>query len=94
MAFGELLCLLTKWNLEGFAIPDIKHATFIQYISNFIYPISEMNSIIFYSVKILNLVQKLLLSKYYSNHMNVLKFRNLMTSKTKLIIEKVFCDPV
>jgi hypothetical protein len=38
MAFGDLLCLLTKWNLEGFAIPDIKHATFIQYISNFIYP--------------------------------------------------------
>ena len=65
--------------------------------------ISEMNSIIFYSVKILNLVQKLLLSKYYSNHVNVLKFRNLMTSKNKTvltklcklikIIEKVFCDP-
>jgi hypothetical protein len=45
-----------------------------------------MNSIIFYSVKILNLVQKLLLSKYYSNHVNVLKFRNLMTSKTKLYL--------
>jgi hypothetical protein len=48
--------------------------------------------------------QKLLLSKYYNNHLNVLKFRNLITSKnntvqvTKLckfikIIEKVFCDP-
>ena len=47
--------------------------------------------------------RKLLLSKYYSNHVNVLKFRNLMTSKNKTvltklcklikIIEKVFCDP-
>ena len=47
--------------------------------------------------------QKLLPSKYYYNHVNVLKFRNLMTSKhktvlTKLcklikIIEKVFCHP-
>ena len=47
--------------------------------------------------------RKLLLSKYYYNHVNVLKFRNLMTSKhktvlTKLcklikIIEKVFCGP-
>jgi hypothetical protein len=47
--------------------------------------------------------RKLLLSKYYNNHVNVLKFRNLMTSKhktvlTKLcklikIIEKVFCHP-
>lgn len=47
--------------------------------------------------------RKLLLSKYYNNHVNVLKFRNLMTSKNKTvliklckfikIIEKVFCDP-
>jgi hypothetical protein len=47
--------------------------------------------------------RQLLLSKYYSNHANVLKLRNLVTSKNKAvltklcklikIIEKVFCDP-
>ena len=44
--------------------------------------------------------RKLLLSKYYNNHLNVLKFRNLITSKnntvqvTKLCkFIKVFCDP-
>ena len=39
--------------------------------------------------------RQLLLSKYYNNHVNVLKLRNLMTKLYKLIkiIEKVFCDP-
>jgi hypothetical protein len=47
--------------------------------------------------------RKLLLSKYYNNHVNVLKFRYIMTSKNKTvhtklcklikIIEKVICDP-
>ena len=47
--------------------------------------------------------RKLLLSKYYTNHVNVLTFRNIMTSKNKTaliklckfikIIENVFCDP-
>jgi hypothetical protein len=35
--------------------------------------------------------RKLLLSKYYYNHVNVLKFRNLMTSKHKTV--GFFCVP-
>ena len=33
--------------------------------------------------------QKLLPSKYYYNHVNVLKFRNLMTSKHKTVLTKL-----
>ena len=72
--------------------------------------ISEMNSIIFYSVNILILVR----NYYYQSiitamrmvkqkHENVLKFRNLITSKNKTgliklckfikIIETGICDP-